>query len=390
MKLATIAAVIAAPLFTSFCGAAGEPEPRAVERAAVTRMLPELHLLAPIWDSTVIYGESVLPMQLTADGEISGRLGWVASELLEVRSADGKRKLEIGREARLSADGGEVIFTPESASQFVKGSELFPPATSGVGYAHRVGHAEQNLLYGPGSWFHDRQFEVTYRRRPAPWPSAVPSLQEAALAKTLARLRAKQPLTIGVSGDSISAGYNASGVVAAAPGQAAYPDLVAAQLEATYGGEVKLVNRAIAGWSIANGIDDLPKILAEKPQLILVAYGMNDVGRRDPAWFKERTQTLVEQVRQADPDIELILVAPMIGHGEWIHTPRAMFPLYRDALASLTGDGVALADVTAIWETLLQHKHDLDLTGNGLNHPNDFGHRLYAQAILALLAPRGG
>ncbi|MBX7074950.1 MAG: hypothetical protein K1X71_17550 [Pirellulales bacterium] len=35
------------------------------------------------------------------------------------------------------------------------------------------------------------------------------------------------------------------------------------------------------------------------------------------------------------------------------------------------------------------HRHDLDLTGNGLNHPNDFGHRLYAQTILALLVPRG-
>jgi len=23
-----------------------------------------------------------------------------------------------------------------------------------------------------------------------------------------------------------------------------------------------------------------------------------------------------------------------------------------------------------------------DLTGNGINHPNDFGHRLYAQVIL--------
>ena len=48
---------------------------------------------------------------------------------------------------------------------------------------------------------------------------------------------------------------------------------------------------------------------------------------------------------------------------------------------------MALADVTAVWELLLKHKHDLDLTGNGLNHPNDFGHRLYAQAILARIPP---
>ena len=34
------------------------------------------------------------------------------------------------------------------------------------------------------------------------------------------------------------------------------------------------------------------------------------------------------------------------------------------------------------------NKRDLDLTGNGLNHPNDFGHRLYAQAIVSVLIER--
>jgi hypothetical protein len=63
-----------------------------------------------------------------------------------------------------------------------------------------------------------------------------------------------------------------------------------------------------------------------------------------------------------------------------------MFAEYRDALASLTGEGVALANLTAVWEELLKSKHDYDLIGNGLNHPNDFGHRLYAQTILALPA----
>ena len=41
-----------------------------------------------------------------------------------------------------------------------------------------------------------------------------------------------------------------------------------------------------------------------------------------------------------------------------------------------------------MWELLLMNKRDLDLTGNGLNHPNDFGHRLYAQAIVSVLIER--
>jgi hypothetical protein len=65
-----------------------------------------------------------------------------------------------------------------------------------------------------------------------------------------------------------------------------------------------------------------------------------------------------------------------------------MFARYRDELRKLTGPGVALADLTEVWQLLLRHKHDLDLTGNGLNHPNDFGHRLYAQAILSVLVEK--
>jgi deoxyinosine 3'endonuclease (endonuclease V) len=41
--------------------------------------------------------------------------------------------------------------------------------------------------------------------------------------------------------------------------------------------------------------------------------------------------------------------------------------------------------VTSVWEGLLKRKKHLDVTGNGVNHPNDFGHRLYAQVLAALL-----
>jgi acyl-CoA thioesterase I len=51
-------------------------------------------------------------------------------------------------------------------------------------------------------------------------------------------------------------------------------------------------------------------------------------------------------------------------------------------------DVVVLADVTTLWTQLLARKSYYDVTGNGLNHPNDFGHRLYAQVILAQLVER--
>lgn len=45
-----------------------------------------------------------------------------------------------------------------------------------------------------------------------------------------------------------------------------------------------------------------------------------------------------------------------------------------------------VADLTSIWNGFLELKHEWDQTGNGVNHPNDFGHRIYAQVITTLLA----
>jgi acyl-CoA thioesterase-1 len=52
-------------------------------------------------------------------------------------------------------------------------------------------------------------------------------------------------------------------------------------------------------------------------------------------------------------------------------------------LAGAEGPGMAVADLTSFWELLLTRKTFADITGNGVNHPNDFGHRVYAQVLLS-------
>ena len=343
------------------------------------------HLLDPVWKGAIVYNESTVLLQETADGPLVGRLASPAIELLSVRDANRTRSYDLAKEVQLQKAGATLQLPATSPAARIQISELFPPTDSPASYKHRVNHPEQSLLYGPGRWFHDHQLEVTYRRQPPKWQTEPPLFAGDQLPRTIARLRKGEAVTVGISGDSISAGGDASGLNAVAPRLPPFPDLLAARLQQVYRSPITLKNRAVGGWSIANGVGDIDALLAEKPQLIVIAYGMNDVGRRNPAWFREQTHQLIQRVRTVDPTIEMILVSPMLGHKEWIHTPREMFFQYRDELKSLTEPGIALADVTAIWQELLQTKHDLDLTGNGLNHPNDFGHRLYAQALLALL-----
>ena len=243
------------------------------------------------------------------------------------------------------------------------------------------------LICADDDAFHRRQVEVTYTHAGG-WDGLRPRCGDEAVPGTIRRLRAAEPVRVAMTGDSISEGYNASGFIRVPPFQAAYGALIAAGLEQAYGSPIELHNFAVAGWTSDHGLADVERVVSANPQLVIVAYGMNDASYASPAELAGNVSALIDQVRRTSPDAEFVVVSPMLPNPE--ADPRVMprFPGYRDALARLSGRGVVLADVTTLWTQLLARKAYYDVTGNGLNHPNDFGHRLYAQVILALLVER--
>jgi lysophospholipase L1-like esterase len=362
--------------------AAAEPEK---DRPAVESMLGELHLLEPIWRGDTVYRESLIFVRDEAGKPATGKLLFPAEAILAIHRADGTLAFEAGRDYRFTAGEPFLTLVPDSRIPQLAADELFPPAGAPRSIPHKTGDPSRSVLFDNGHWFHDQQVEVTYRHKPVHWTGKIPVLAEQQLPKTLTRLRKKQPITLAVSGDSISEGYNASGFSGAPPWMPPYPDLVAAQLRASYGSDVKLVNRAVGGWNVGRGQSDLDALLATNPDLVIIAYGMNDVGGRNPEGYRAAIADMLARIKQHNSDTEVILVATMLGNSQWVHTPREMFRPYRDALESFVGPGVALADLTEMWEQLLAHKREVDLNGNGVNHPSDFGHRVYSQVILALL-----
>ena len=347
--------------------------------------LAQLHLRQPAWKSLIVYNESTVLLK-DDQGAIRARLAYPAQEILQVRSAIGFKEWKQGEHWHLDESRTVLEWIGEPPVPAISMDQLYPPAGSPNSYKHRVGSPEHNLLYAPGKWFHERNIEITYRRQDSDRLGNLKTPRQ--LEKTLDKLRRKSRLVLAVSGDSISTGLDASATTLTIPNQSGYPELVAAQLTRDFGAPIELVNRSVAGWSIANGVEDLDKLLDSKPDVMIVAYGMNDVGRRDPDWFAKQARLLQERAKARLPELEILWVAPMLGNREWVHTPREMFFAYRDALQGVVQDGESLVDLTEIWQQLLERKHDLDLTGNGLNHPNDFGHRLYAQAILESLSRR--
>ena len=360
--------------------------PTGIEAASF--LLPDMSLMSPAWTSEIVTRESCVLLQKDVSSPIEAKLAFHPAEILSVTSADRSYQYQLVSEIEQKSGSNLLTYRASSPVQPILDADLYLPVGAPHSYKHRMGNPDQNLLYRPGRWFHDHNVEVTYRRDMTASPLKDVTITYGTLPRTLSTLASGLPLTVGVSGDSISTGLDASDKTAAPPFQPGYPELVVSQLRVLFDSDVRLVNRAVSGWSIANGVADLEKLLAENPDLLIVAYGMNDVGRRDPAWFAQQTSQLIENTRKADPEIEILLVSTMLGNGEWVHTPRDMFEVYRDELKKLVQPGVAFADVTQVWTEMLRQKPDFDLTGNGLNHPNDFGHRLYAQALLQVLVTR--
>lgn len=411
---------VAAPILI-FCAVAASSSPgtcaaepaRSDQPAATqtpTLRLADLHLWEPAWNSDVVYLESSILLQADESSAATARLAYPAAEILQVKTASGEVTLKQGKDYVLEDDGTRLRFSKNAAITPIAESELFRAPDSPHSYRHRAGHPEQSLLYAPGRWFHDRNIEVTYRRKrptvaasasavsatPADSPVANSHKSDAtvvashgALKRTQKLLADGSPLRIVLIGDSISTGLDASGLSAAAPNQPGYADLLVAQLRDTFGSNITLHNVAVSGTSIASGIPALdalradPQTLTSPPQLLIVAFGMNDVGRRDSAWFGDQARQILAHAITVWPEIDVLFVSSMLGNPEWVHTPIEMFPAYALELQTLTSDRVALADVTAVWTDVIRNKHPLDITGNGLNHPNDFGHRLYAQTVLS-------
>ncbi|MBN2296580.1 MAG: SGNH/GDSL hydrolase family protein [Pirellulales bacterium] len=339
--------------------------------------------LRPFWQSTIMYGESLL---FLADKGASPKalLLFQPTRIVSVCDSSGKITYEPGHDYIWKPGTKEIVLP--------KGSRIISKTSADLRSAHGTQKYDLHhrdggpaILFAPKHEYHVMQTMVTYEHKPDAWKGPRPSFAGTQLPRTIKKLSEKRPLKIALLGDSISTGCNSSGWANVPPFQPPYQDLLVMNLEAAYGSKVELVNFAVGGMSTPWGVENIGRVIEAKPDLVILAFGMNDASGRSASDYQAKTRAMVDAVRKALPETEVILVATMLGNKDWIALKQELFPQYSNALAELCGPGVALADMTSVWTELLKHKKDWDMTGNGVNHPNDFGHRVYAQVLSALL-----
>ncbi len=364
--------------------------------------------LDPFWRTSQVRGESVLFLK-TNDGKPHNPTNWPHARLLfnphrviSVTSSDHTITYQLGLDYLVDEQTGTMYLTPWSRIPFKTLNQLYPLLTAGDAtnpVISKTGDLTRGVLFGENGLYQSLQVEVNYTLRPGQWNGYIPQYAGTLLPKTLAKLQAGQQIKIFLIGDSISQGYSASKWEVTTPFQPPYGELVAGALQTAYHGSLPVVgqfrNFAVATWPAGLGLQQTQTLHTglDQPDLVLIAFGANDAFAQDPATYKANIQGIINAVRADSPNTEFILISSLIANKEWtlvvpgriLPFPVEQFPLLRDALAQLTGPGVALADVTAVWQKLLERKQFADLTGNGVNHPNDFAHMVYAQTVLGLL-----
>jgi acyl-CoA thioesterase-1 len=326
--------------------------------------------IEPLWASDTTQTETIFFID-EGENDPAALLLFPADAVLAVTSADERLTFEAGRDYAVDARAGRIVRPRGSSIPVTRREDLTA------------------VMNGPDDGLQRRQTAVTYVHQPGLWRAYESRVPGGSLPRTTARLRNRESIAICLTGDSISEGYNASGFMGMAPRQPPFGPLVASALERGGQSPIAFHNFAVAGWTADNGIHDVERIAVPRPDRVIVAYGMNDAGYAEPEHYIANIETIIAGVRGARPSAEFILVSPMLPNPEWDYAVPSRFPAYRNALARLCGSGTALADLTTLWANILRRKSWFDLAGNGFNHPNDFGHRLYARVILTTLTRPG-
>ena len=341
-------------------------------------------VLEPFWTSFRMTGETVMFVQRPEEQGVTAKLLFAPTRILKVTSANGVTTFEEGRDY-VWKPGSNVLTVPQNSRIPVTTWARLHPAK---GAAMSLGEAADGrsalLFQEPGDFFQSLEVAVTYDHHEK-WNGNVPKSAGNDLARTTAKLRSKR-LKLVVFGDSVSAGAGASGSFHAPPNQPPFTELVAEGLRKRYGAEISVENLAEGGQDSTWAVKMVYKAAAQNPDLVVVGFGGNDATRGISAEsFEQNIQTVIDTIRRTAPTADYILIATMTANPDWPESKATLCQQYRDALFRLAGPGVAVADEFSMWQELVSRKKFLDLTANGINHPNDFGHQVYAQVILQLL-----
>lgn len=362
----------------------------------------------PYWYGNVMYNELSLPVSY-ADGSAYAKLLYTPVRVVSVMDQKLLKTYVEGTDYTVDKENKRLVIPEGSAIEL-----LDDKAETGVnvpdGYVQAEAPDQVNkyviwnlgagpFVYTESSLFYGRYLSVTYAYDVAEIPAKDVFNKYDAFSLTTFRnkLESGNDVSVAVIGDSISEGSSSTGdSLHVAPNGPCYATQLKSEIERVYGVKVNLVNSAKGGtkseWITSiDGAGKLTQAKQAKPDLCVIAYGMND-GTDNPAVTTARFGTNVEkamnEILGVNENCEFILVNTFPCNPLYDRNPGT-FARYLNKLNEVAAnyeDGkVKVIDMLRVGNYMLDTKRFCEISSSNVNHPNDFFHRVYAMNIMSAI-----
>ena len=339
--------------------------------------------MKPLWEGDLVYNETLM---FVGDSDFAPLL-YPATEIISVRSYDLTKEYVRGVDYEYDPDTNSIILGEDTEIPYIPMHMYYPSALiPGQAFKCTIPNRDY-IAFSEGSYFSSKQVAVTYRHTGTKHLTA-PKSQKEAFAGTIEKLQNNAAPKILFYGDSITVGGNSSGFVDYGPYADIWAKMVFDSMTKKYGcTNAEYINTAVGGWKSQDGLDSLDEsVIAHAPDAVFIAFGMND-GDLNTTQHIQNIRTMVSRIREALPDTEICLVTTMLPNEavEGFYKLQFMFDAqYLSYLEELKAAGetkVCVANVTEMHKQILEVKRYYDMTGNNVNHVNDFMARVYAQTV---------
>lgn len=204
------------------------------------------------------------------------------------------------------------------------------------------------------------------------------------LAQVTAMLEAGQePVRIVCFGDSVTGVYYHTG------GRRAWTDMLGIALHKAYPkAKLEMFNAGISGNNTVAALARIDRdVLARKPQLAVVMFGLNDVVNGDRAAYRENLKQIVDRCRKAGTAVVLCTPNSVEPNGP---RPVAVVAEYAGIARDVAKEcGTPVADCFAAFEAVRTgNRTDWLVMMSDEIHPSIEGHRLYAETAAEAISGR--
>ena len=339
--------------------------------------------MKPLWQGDLVYNETLM----FVGKEDKAPLLYPAVDVISVRSYDLTKEYARGVDYEYDEASNSIILKENTAMPYLSLREYYPTVPREGATFPCTLPGKMYIAFREGSYFSSKQLAVTYRhtgRENLPAPQS----QAEAFRGVIEKLQNNQAPKLLFYGDSITVGGNSSGFIDYGPHADIWAKMVFDSMVNRYGcTNAEYVNTAVGGWNSQNGLNALDEsVIAYQPDAIFLAFGMNDTSLT-PQLHIRNIRAMVSRIRASLPDAAICLVTTMLPNKEveGFYGSQDSFDgeylAYLEELKAAGDDRVCVANITEIHRQILENKRYYDMTGNNVNHVNDFMARVYAQTV---------